>query len=411
MERRKSPYSIHKRPTKRKNRHVYYARFRNDVGGYDNAISTGCFNRDDAVRWCEKRLVEARERKTSITVKEFAEGFWKQSGAYAEGRIAHGFTLSAGTLYVADLITKKHVIPKWGPWRLRDLTSGKLDAWIVQLRKDGELAPASINHILQAMRTILGQATSEGLISENPASFVKPVKLVQAQRGILTLEEVSKLLASPSIWRNQTHFVLNLMAACTGARMGELRALQVQNVFPDHIEIRHSWEDHSGIKDPKWGSARSIPIASTIFARLTELIASADSDAFVFRGSDRQNMPLGKHSIEDGLYEAMRTIGIGDRERRDRRLSFHGWRHWLNTALRSRGLPDSKLRLITGHRSEAMSDRYTHYQTSDLSEVVELQNGLVGEPTLELGSTREKQKTPCHYPSSAHSRSSKSIRQ
>jgi len=408
MERRKSPYSIHKRPTKRKNRHVYYARFRNDVGGYNNAISTGCFNRDDAVRWCEKRLVEVRERETSLTLKEFAEGFWKPSGSYAEGRIAHGFTLSAGTLYVANLITKKHVIPKWGACRLRDLTSGKLDAWIVQLHKNGELSPASINHILQAMRTILGQATSEGLINENPASFVKPVKLVQTQRGILTLEEVRKLLASYSIWRNQTHFVLNLVAACTGARMGELRALQVQNVFPDHIEIRQSWEDHSGLKDPKWGSARSIPIAATIFTRLTELVAGADSDAFVFRGSDRQNTPLGKHSIEDALYEAMKAIGINDKERRDRRLSFHGWRHWLNTALRSRGLPDSKLRLITGHRSEAMSDRYTHYQASDLSEVVELQNGLVGNLTLELSSTRHKQRASGHNPNGAHA--SKSLR-
>jgi len=41
------------------------------------------------------------------------------------------------------------------------------------------------------------------------------------------------------------------------------------------------------------------------------------------------------------------------------------------------GLPDSKLRLITGHRSEAMSDRYTHYHANDFNEVVVLQEEIL----------------------------------
>ena len=99
MERRKNPYSIHKRPTKGKNRHVYYARFRSESGKYTSAISTGFFNRDDAVRWCEKRLVERGEHKTSITLKDFAEGFWKPSGSHAEAKVARGFALSAGNFH------------------------------------------------------------------------------------------------------------------------------------------------------------------------------------------------------------------------------------------------------------------------------------------------------------------------
>lgn len=232
MERRKNPYSIHKRPTKRKNRHVYYARFRDESGIYTSAISTGCFNRDDAVRWCEKRLVARREHKTSITLKDFAEGFWKPSGSYAEAKVARGFTLSPGTLYVAKLTTNKHIIPKWGSWLLRDLSASKLDAWIIQLRKSGELAPASINHILQALRTILAQAVSEGFINENPAEFVKPVKLVQVQRGILTFAEAKELLSSPSIWRDRTHFVLNLVAACTGIEWASYERSAVKMYFP-----------------------------------------------------------------------------------------------------------------------------------------------------------------------------------
>ena len=56
MERPKSPYSIHSRSTKRRNRSVYYAQFRDETGAYGTAVSTGCTRRDDAVRWCETLL-------------------------------------------------------------------------------------------------------------------------------------------------------------------------------------------------------------------------------------------------------------------------------------------------------------------------------------------------------------------
>jgi hypothetical protein len=42
MERPKSPYSIHSRPTKRRNRSIYYAQFRDETGACGAAVSTGC---------------------------------------------------------------------------------------------------------------------------------------------------------------------------------------------------------------------------------------------------------------------------------------------------------------------------------------------------------------------------------
>jgi integrase len=382
MERRKAPYSLQKRPTIRKNRSVFYAQFRNETGAYVSAVSTGCSNRDDAVRWCEQRLKNSQLKQTGVTFQDYAEGFWKRGSSYVEGRIAHGYSLSAGTLYVANIITNKHVIPKWGAWRLGDLTPSKIDSWIVELRREGTLSSASINHILQALRTILGQAVTEELIGENPALLVKPVKLVQAERGIPTIEEVRKLLASPALWRDHRHYTISLLAASTGARMGELRGLQVQNVFPDHLEIRHSWENHSGLKEPKWGSVRDVPIAPRVYEELDEVIRETVPTSFVFYGEIGKDRPMGERAIETGLYAALRTIGITETERRRRHLSFHSWRHFLNTALRSRGLPDSKLRLITGHRSEAMSNLYTHYNAMDFREVVELQEAVLQNPAV-----------------------------
>jgi integrase len=377
MERQKAPYSLQKRPTNRKNRFIYYVQFRDENGGYRNALSTGCSNRDDALRWCEEHLKDGDTHVSGMTFGTYAQGFWTSEGAYTQSKLAHGYNLSAGTLYVADCITKKHIIPKWGDSALSCLTPGKIDAWIVQLRREGRLASASINHILQSMRTILQQAFSEGLIKENPAALVRRVKLVQVPRGILNMAEAKMLLASDRVWKDHRHFVLNLLAASTGARMGEIRGLQTTNLFPDHIEIRHSWSDHGGLKEPKWGSARNIPITSKVSGELECLIVETQPTSIVFYGEHSKDRPLGPGAISKELYEAMKRIGITEAERRRRRLSFHGWRHWLNTALRSRGLPDSKLRQITGHSSEAMSDRYTHYDANDFHEVIVLQEEII----------------------------------
>jgi len=83
MERLKRPYSLHSRPTKRKNRRIFYALFRDENGTYrTSAISTGCTRHDDAVRWCEAKLRKVLDGRTSITLSEYAEGFWMPAARF-----------------------------------------------------------------------------------------------------------------------------------------------------------------------------------------------------------------------------------------------------------------------------------------------------------------------------------------
>jgi integrase len=89
---------------------------------------------------------------------------------------------------------------------------------------------------------------------------------------------------------------------------------------------------------------------------------------------------MSKSVIEKHLASALALIGIPVVEQRLRRLSFHSWRHFLNTMLRSCGVPDAKVREITGHRSEQMSKWYAHLRTGDFGEVVELQTMLLAPP-------------------------------
>ncbi len=387
MERRSQPYTVFPRTLAKKR--IYYAQFRDpETGARRSAVSTGCTRADDAVRWCERRLLEEKERAQReadaakhITLAAYASGFWSSTGAYAQSRSARLFSCSKGYLEIAEGNTRNHILPVWGEWRLRDITTGKLDSWIVGLVRAGRLAPATINKILQTLRTILAQAVADGWLTENPAAFVRPVKAAGVERGILTVEEVTRLLASPAPWTDYRHYAINLLAATTGARMGEVRGLLVENVKADHVEIRQSWEQGHGLKEPKYGSVRDVPISERVAEALGRVIAETHAETLVFYG-DAIDQPLSKSVIERQFYRALERIGISEAERRERGITFHSHRHFLNTLLRSRGVADSKVREITGHRSERMSDRYTHYEASDFAEVLDLQAVLLEAPAV-----------------------------
>jgi len=381
------PYSVFRRPSQRKP--IYYARFRDpDTGQRRSAISTGCTRRDDAVRWCERYLTqtarataEAKEKTEHITLGEYARDFWNIDSTYAQSRMAHLYSCSRGYLDIAESNTRNHILPVWGGCRLKDLTPGKIDAWVIRLCREGTISPATVNKLLQTLRTILGRAVADGWITENPAAFVKPVRAQGVERGILTPEEVCRLLGDSSIWDDFRHYTINLLAVTTGMRMGEIRGLCVENVKPDHIDVRHSWEQGYGLKPPKFNSIREVPISDRVRAALSRVIAETKPNTILFYCGSRKDTPISKNWIEKNLYGALRLIGILEVERKQRCITFHSHRHFLNTLLLSKGVPEAKVREITGHRSLKMSQHYTHFRAADFEEVVNIQSRLLKMPS------------------------------
>ena len=367
MNRPKHPYSIYKRPTK-KGRDIYYAKFRDpSTSAYSVFLSTGCRRRDDAVIWCERHLSEQSQKRENILFEKYVEGFWHPSGAYAQTKISRGFTISPRYLKIADVYTRGHLIPTFGTRRLRDITTRMIDDWVVERWKANKLAPATINRLLQHLKTILGQAASEGWILENPATYVRPVKLETSEKGVLTPDEISKLLV-PDGWKDYRHYVINLLAYATGMRLGEIRGLLLQDIHQDRIEIHHNWQDDEGLKTPKLGSKRDVPISERISKALDGLVHDTLPESIVFYGATKE-IPLPKYTIEWNFNQALKRIGIEKDIRLSRNLSFHSWRHSMNTILRSQGIVDSKVRRVTGHRSAAMSDHYTHFKADDYLDV------------------------------------------
>ena len=222
---------------------------------------------------------------------------------------------------------------------------------------------------------MLEQACAEGLLTDNPSRYVKPVRDKFREKGVLTPDEVRALL-NPDIWDDYRHYAINLLTLSTGIRISEVRGLLISQIHPTHIEVKTAWEEQHGLKEPKWGSMRDIPITGKVYDVLQEVVNRTHPQSIVFYGKDYDH-PMSKSFIEKKLYKALKKIGISEEQRKLRNLSFHSHRHTLNTMMRSAGIHDAKIRLITGHRQLSMTERYTHFQMHDFQEVKSIQDAIM----------------------------------
>jgi integrase len=382
MARQSCPFTLYRRSTSKKNRYLYYAKIKEELGEY--RVSTGCTSRAAAENWVLKHLAEREEEKKrnkqkrkQLTFGEFAKDFWEESSRYVRSKRARNYSFSRAYLKNATGNTRNHLIPRWGKHPLGAITACQIDDWIVRLVEEGNFASSTINKLLQQMRIILDQACYERLLDENPAKYVRRVKHIFKKRGVLSPKEVRQLFADPGIWKDFRHYAINVLTLSTGMRLGEIRGLLVTDVNQDHISVRHSWEDHVGLKEPKWGSVRDIPITFQVYQILEKVIMHTRPHSLLFYGKDLDS-PMSKSYIEKSFYQGLHSIGISEEERKERNITFHSHRHTLNTLLRSSGVSDAKIRAITGHKSAEMTDLYTHFQMGDLKEVLMTQQIVIG---------------------------------
>ena len=87
--------------------------------------------------------------------------------------------------------------------------------------------------------------------------------------------------------------------------------------------------------------------------------------------------PAESSRINYAFKAALVHIGITEEERERRNITFHSWRHWLNTTLRSRGIAGEKVRQVTRHDSEEMTEHYSHFRLEDFKDVAAAQEELV----------------------------------
>jgi integrase len=258
--------------------------------------------------------------------------------------------------------------------RFDKITTVEIEDWLTSFSEKGRKS-VSVNGYLDVLNVMLGEAVRRKIIKSNPCLEVD--KLIEEKKHIeiLTPPEIRKIFPAEwsDVWDNHICYLFNKLSACTGMRIGELEGLRGDCVFDDYIAVRGQ-HGRYGYTETKTHEERNIPIYARIRSELQKLI-DINGSGYLFSENGGE-LPIARRRVTRALYAAFETIGINDSERKRRKITFHSWRHFFNTTLRLANVADSKVQSVTGHHSQSMTEKYTHFKTAEFTEVRQVQENL-----------------------------------
>jgi integrase len=334
----------------------------------------------------------AREMASEVSVvvkdekiKTYLSAFWTRDSKYAKSALSRGRPLSLKYMENSQSLVRVWILPFLKECNKEEIGIAQVQpALLEDLMLWAQTKGASarnINAIRQAVTVPLSDYWRlRGRPEKNPSPSVTKFAERRLEREILTPDEARRFFALP--WSDKRLLTINLLAATTGMRLGECLGLQHDDLRGDWLHVCHNWQDREGMKGPKGSTevrlrARNVPIPRVTRKALEALVKAATrrGSAFVFYGA-HHDKPLGGKIVQAGYSAALLSINIADDERKRRGLSFHAWRHWYNSMLRGR-VDDHALRALTGHSSDAMTQRYTEITEGQRKAVKKVAEGLV----------------------------------
>jgi integrase len=166
------------------------------------------------------------------------------------------------------------------------------------------------------------------------------------------------MLAHASDWL----LVAIALGALAGLRMGEVRALEVQDVDFDEgcIHVRRALSEHE-VLPPKSGDDRNVPMHPRLASILREAVRAKLPKVRIVTTSTGTTPT--RQSTLARFKALLAKTGL-------REWSFHALRHYfVSTLLRGGGSPEA-VRMLAGHSSSAVTARYAHAVRADLSAAI-----------------------------------------
>jgi integrase len=274
---------------------------------------------------------------------------------------------------------KNHILPEFENTKLSKISVRKIESWLLDNRDKSSATNA--NRVLSVFKVMLKEAVRLGYLPKNPADHVTKLQEIPKEKGILSLDEVRKLLDPKNLkkcWGNNLfQYCFNAIAATTGMRMGEIMALKIQDFHEDYFSVVHSWDRKYGLKEPKTGSKRLVSIPASLGVILTKYVAgfpTSGPEQLLFAGL-LQGVPIDHKVVAKRFGQALKIIGISEELRKERNITFHSWRHFFNTFMRGK-VSDAELQKITGHQTLTMTEHYDHQQVGELKKIRTVQNSI-----------------------------------
>ncbi len=340
---------------------------------------------EEAERRAITRVLETGEPKKLVTNKEVPTVREFHTVFLDASRIKN----KPSSVESKEVILRMHILPRLGDLRLDRVTYAVIEDFKIALSKtpihnvekaygvrkaqmkgkatdakgkplDAKpvryLSAKTINNVLTVLRRMLVVARKRGLIETVPD--VEWLKNEKPEFDFFTFDEAKRLVAAADgEWRTMI-----LVALRTGMRIGELLALQWQDVdlVAGRITVRRNvvW-GHLGT--PKSDKSREIPLSNAAQKALKD--HRHLRGALVF-------CDAGGHMLTDGevrhpLWRACKRAGL-------RPITWHVCRHSFASHLVMRGAPIKAVQELLGHSAILMTMRYAHLAPEVARETVQL---------------------------------------
>ena len=382
----RKPYTLYRR-TRLKGKPIYYVQFYDEDGRRLPGRSSGQSTKGAAEVWAIGQIKQGViGKKTEIRFSVYAKNWyvWDTCEYLSRERSRRDYQQQYADQQRAHVVN--HLIPAFGNSKLAKITTEEIEGWLLDTRR--RISAATANRALSALRIMLSEAVRLGYLSKSPADFVKKLQEKPKQKGIFTNEERLELLDPKNfdlVWDSDLlHYAMNLLAAFTGMRKGELQALLVCNLNLEYVKIEHSWDKkYKRLVPPKAGSRRIIPIPAYVYRIVYDLIeiqGARQPDSLIFTGK-LPDKAIDQRAIDRHYNNALAKIGITEAQRKDRNLTFHSWRHLFNSFLRGK-VTDADLQRVTGHKTDQMTLHYDHQMKEALAGVRKVIDTLVPKKLL-----------------------------
>jgi len=340
-------------------------------------ISKSELNSDDALRIVSKLksmgLIDISAVKNTgrgaVPFVPFLETFWDfDKSEYIQDKLAHGYRFTRRHAYECLKRVKSVFKPFFGDKKINCVTKDDLNKLSIQLKEKG-LATSTINQIIMTCQIPLKWCYRQGIIPADPCAGLTKYSIKNKKRGVLTVEEARMLFYTyKELWNDKRAYVANLLSATTGARQGECLAIRRSDIGEETINISHSFSYLDGLKCPKNGGARFVPLLPFVRDALLDLLNDNPhkvDDPFVFY-SLSPNRPVDCQVLLTGLQKILEKLGI---DYKGRNICYHSHRHFF-CSQSTQKLSGEKVAKVSGHLSESVFKKYAdHIEVENVREV------------------------------------------
>ncbi len=231
----------------------------------------------------------------------------------------------------------------------------------VYLLKDLGLAPATIRRHVSALHTYFGFLVGEGTLSADPSDRIETPKRGRTLPAVLSVGEVDRLLAAPSVdeplgWRDRALLELGYGA---GLRVSELCGLLLTDLLLSEGLVRVFG---------KGGKERMVPIGRQVIGPVSIYLNATRPTLDRGKGAGRvllnaRGGPLSRIGAWTIIKRLARRAGIG------KRVTPHTLRHSFATHLLEGGADLRAVQEMLGHADLTTTQIYTHVDREYLRSV------------------------------------------